>query len=81
MLSADSILMSTVGWRSWLCNRCQAVNPPLSKWTRQHIQAFSGEEGVMLLLLYTEGGGGMGVTVDSGGMAVFGFGGYMGVTG
>ena len=45
-------------------------------------KASSGEEGVMLLLLYTEGGGGtLGVTVDSGGMGVFDFGCDMGVTG
>ena len=41
----------------------------------------SGDEGVVLLLLYTEGGGGMGVTVDSGGMGVFDFGCDMGVNG
>ena len=34
----------------------------------------SGDEGVVLLLLYTESGGGMGVTVDSGGRGVFDFG-------
>ena len=41
-------------------------------------KASSGNEGVMLLLLYTEGGDGMGVTVDSGGMGVFDFGCDMG---
>ena len=41
----------------------------------------SGDDGVVLLLLYTEGGGGIGITVDSGGMGVFDFGSDMGVTG
>lgn len=43
-------------------------------------KASTGEEGVMLLLPYTEGGGEMGVTVDSGGVAFFDFGGDTGVT-
>ena len=44
-------------------------------------KASSGDEGVVLLLLYTEGGRGMGVTVDSGGMGVFDIGCDMGITG